>query len=132
MTRILVVDDDNDIRHALVTIMRHQGYVVDEAASVDEALKLLERRPTLILLDIDMPVRTGIELMLEMRHDERFVKTPVVLITAYPDRSRAMQLSDVGAKEVIAKPFNLKHVVKIVQGLIGVSGVSQWTRRDAG
>ena len=80
---VLVIDDDRDIREALREILQDEGYSVDTAANGAEALELLGCvAPQLILLDLSMPVMGGQEFRQAQLGDPRYVKTPIVLMTA--------------------------------------------------
>lgn len=82
MARILVVDDEENIRLLYREELAEEGYEVDTAASGEEALRLLAERPyDLVTVDIKMPGMDGLELLSRIR--ERWVELPVVLATAY-------------------------------------------------
>ncbi len=77
---VLVVDDDSDLRGLLVSCLGKAGYVVVGAANGREALTQIEfHRPALVLLDMQMPVMSGFEILMRLR--EANVLTPVVLVS---------------------------------------------------
>jgi CheY-like chemotaxis protein len=80
--RVLVVDDDADLRRRLRGLLEKDGWAVDEAADGREALDRLEARPSLILLDLLMPGVDGFEFLAEFRQREEFRSVPVVVLTA--------------------------------------------------
>src|SRR5262249_45550468 len=79
---ILVVDDEADIRESLETLLGLEGYSVDSAQNAAEGMSRLEARPyDVVLLDLMMPDRSGMDVLKEIR--EKDTDTPVVMITAY-------------------------------------------------
>src|ERR1039458_4203022 len=79
---ILVVDDEADIREGLQDLLTSEGYVVDLAQNGPEGLRKMETRGyALVLLDLMMPDRSGMEVLQEVRERDR--ETPIFLITAY-------------------------------------------------
>src|SRR5215475_6217857 len=79
---ILVIDDEADIRESLETLLELEGYSVDLAQNGAEGLRALESKSfDLVLLDLMMPDRSGMEVLREVR--ERDTETPIFLITAY-------------------------------------------------
>jgi two-component system, NtrC family, response regulator AtoC len=111
---ILVVDDDPDIREVLKDRLESLGYVVQAAADGKEALKVLEKQnPQLILLDIEMPAMSGLEVLKEIR--KRELDITVIMITAYGTIERAVEAMKEGAYDFIPKPFEPDHVALAVR-----------------
>ncbi len=111
---ILVVDDDPDIREVLKDRLESLGYVVQAAADGKEALKVLEKQnPQLILLDIEMPAMSGLEILKEIR--KRELDITVIMITAYGTIERAVEAMKEGAYDFIPKPFEPDHVALAVR-----------------
>jgi DNA-binding NtrC family response regulator len=101
---LLVVDDDLAMREMLASLFREQGFAVEEAASADEALHHLgEAEFDVVLSDIKMPGRSGIELVGEARRLRP--DTPVVLMTAFGSIDSAVEAMRSGAFDYITKPF---------------------------
>ena len=104
-SRILVVDDEADIRESLETLLELEGYQVDLAQNATEGLQRISTRPyDLILLDLMMPDRSGMEVLRDIR--ERDTETPVVLITAYGSVEVAVQALKSGANDYFSKPWD--------------------------
>ncbi|MDX9788217.1 MAG: response regulator [Desulfobacterales bacterium] len=83
---ILVVDDEPDARAFLSICIESAGFKVETARDGEEALKKIEANPPdLITLDMIMPRKSGLQLMRELRHNERFVNLPVIVISAHSD-----------------------------------------------
>jgi CheY-like chemotaxis protein len=79
---ILVVDDDPDIVDYLTSFLEDSGYSVRSAAGVDSALRTLEGfRPRAILIDVMMPGRSGLNLLVKLRRDSRYSDIPLLVVT---------------------------------------------------
>jgi DNA-binding NtrC family response regulator len=111
---ILVTDDDADIREILRDTLASLGARVVTAVDGQECLdRIDEYTPDVILLDIEMPVKNGLQVLQELRpHGDRIT---VVMISAYGTIERAVQAIKQGAYDFITKPFELDHVVLTVE-----------------
>jgi DNA-binding response OmpR family regulator len=117
--QILVVDDDDSIRDMLVSFLQDQGYGVKGAASGAEALALARRlKPQLILLDIVMPGMSGIETLKMLRKEDAL--STIVMMSDQPDGESVIQALDLGADSFIEKPFDLKHLKRVLLVKIAV------------
>ena len=114
---ILIVEDDDDIREALTQILQLEGYVVREAANGREALDISAQHPTpsLILLDLMMPVMDGWQFRTEQMKDPVLSKVPVVVISA--DASVHEKVASFGAASVLPKPISLDRLLRAVEAL---------------
>ena len=102
--KILVVDDEADIREGLETLLGLEGYSVDVAENGTEGLRKLESRAyDLVLLDLMMPDRSGMEVLREVRARDR--DTPIFMITAYGSWQVAVDALKAGANDYFAKPW---------------------------
>lgn len=111
---LLVVDDEAAIRMLLRVKLSREGYSCEEADSAEQALRVLETIPVaLILLDIKMPGKSGIELLPEIK--EAYPDTAVIMATAVNDIEIAVQCLKQGADDYVCKPFNLDDVSLAVQ-----------------
>jgi CheY-like chemotaxis protein len=111
---ILVVDDDLGIRTALAAFLEDAGYLVEEAANGQEALTRLERQcPTLVLLDMRMPVMDGWALAQALR--TRQIQVPLVVMTAARD-ARAWA-EEIAAAAYVSKPFDYDALLAILAQL---------------
>jgi CheY-like chemotaxis protein len=111
---ILLVEDDPDLREALVDVLAAQGFQMLEACNGQEALELLRTRhlrPTLILLDLMMPVMDGRTFLHERGIDPSLARVPVVVLTAQRTAAVAIE-GEVTA--VLDKPFALKRLLEII------------------
>lgn len=112
--RVLLVDDEANVRKALSTTLSKVGYDIMEAASGDEALMQVESfLPEVVLLDLRMPMMDGMETLRRMKQlDGKHPK--VVMMTAYGSASDVMEAMRLGAFDYIQKPFDLAAVKQVV------------------
>lgn len=114
--RILVIDDDDEIRGALSEVLVDEGYEVVCARNGEEALAQLAAplAPSAILLDLTMPVMDGWTFRRRQRMDPRLADIPTVVISATPpEEARAGGL--LGAAAVLPKPFDAERLVETLQ-----------------
>lgn len=112
--RLLVVDDEPMIRELLCSYLGDSGFACDASASVDEALaRLSQGGIDLVISDLHMPGRTGLELLQAM--GERFPHTAFLMATAAPDTKVAVQAMRNGAADFLVKPLDLKQVLATVR-----------------
>jgi DNA-binding NtrC family response regulator len=111
--RILVVDDESDIRESLEALLELEGYQVDLAENATQGIKRLESiNYDLVLLDLMMPDRSGLEVLAEFR--QRDADTPVFMITAYGSLEVAVTALKSGANDYFSKPWdNEKLLIEI-------------------
>src|SRR5258707_3201092 len=102
---VLVIDDEADIRESLETLLSLEGYSVNLAVNGTEGLRALERKAyDLVLLDLMMPDRSGMDVLREVR--ERDQETPIFLITAYGSVEAAVEALKAGANDYFSKPWD--------------------------
>lgn len=113
-TKILVVDDEHLIRWSLEQNLRKQGYEVITAGSGEDALKMArEEQPDLMLLDIQLPGISGMEVLEKVKEmDEDIV---VIMLTAYGGLETAVKAMRLGAYDYINKPFNLDEIGIVIK-----------------
>jgi putative two-component system response regulator len=117
--RLLVVDDDEQIRKLLVRLLTVTGHVVEEAASAEEALlKLDASPPDLILLDMELPGKSGLSLVPIIRSDPRHRLTPIVMITGAATPARKIRAIEAGVTEFLSKPFSHVEIAARVRTLL--------------
>ena len=125
--RILVVDDDSDVRFVVCELLRTGGYDVLEAADGSSALGLVaEREVDVILSDIKMPDLDGIELLRTLREREQDV--PVLLMTGGPTVETAIQAVELGALRYLVKPIDAEGLRGAVEAAIRVHRLARWKR----
>jgi CheY-like chemotaxis protein len=111
--KLLVVEDDPDLRDALSDALSASGYSVDCAGNGREALDYLEGTapPCLVLLDLTMPVMNGWEFRAEQTRNEKIASIPVVVLTAEP---RADLHGTLAADECLTKPIELGRLLTVI------------------
>jgi DNA-binding NtrC family response regulator len=116
---VLVIDDEADIRESLETLLSLEGYGVDLAQNAAEGLRALDSKTyDLVLLDLMMPDRSGMEVLREVR--ERDTETPIFLITAYGSVQVAVEALKSGANDYFSKPWdNEKLLIEIDRMIAG-------------
>ena len=111
---ILVVDDDPYIQEALKDRLESLGYRVMQATDGNQALERIgQQTPQMAFLDIEMPGMKGMEVLKELRRQEK--DFPVVMITAYGTIDIAVEAMKEGAADFVAKPFKGSHIAMVVQ-----------------
>lgn len=110
---ILIVDDEADVRTALLEALKDQGYSAEAVASGEAALvRLAQRTFPVVVTDLNMPGQTGLDLIGAIRH--RFPDTLCVLITAYATLDTSIEALKRGAYDLIQKPFRLAEMVAVL------------------
>ncbi len=110
MRRVLIVDDEENIRLVLKTLLRKHGYEVDVAASAEAALSLVDSfSPDVILTDVRMPNMSGLELLRELKAREHLAT--VIVMSAYGSLELAIEAMKAGAYDYVGKPFKADEVV---------------------
>ena len=117
--RILVIDDEPEIRESLELLLTSEGYTVDLAPNATEGERRLgSRRYDIVLLDLMMPDKSGMEVLRDFRLVDR--ETPVVMITAYGSVEGAVQAVKLGANDFFPKPWdNEKLLIEIGRMVAG-------------
>jgi len=114
--RILIVDDEPQIRRVLRTTLTSQGYTVAEAKNGDEALEQIrEERPDLILLDVNMPGRPGLEVCHEIRGTSDI---PIIMLTVRNTERDKVQALDAGADDYVVKPFGSEELMARIRAAL--------------
>lgn len=107
MKKVLVVDDDVDIRKVVSKLIEKSGYITIEAKNGVEGMgKVREDKPDLIILDILMPKESGIRMYRELKIDEALKEIPVIVLSAIPKKSffRSQKVLDEFAGESVPEP----------------------------
>ncbi|MFB7814995.1 response regulator transcription factor [Paenibacillus chitinolyticus] len=103
-TKILIVDDEPDLRKLLTDYLEINGYVVMAAQNSREAIRQIEEHPDLILLDINMPEMDGLELCRKIRN---FISCPILFLTARVEDTDKISGFRAGGDDYIQKPFSI-------------------------
>jgi DNA-binding response OmpR family regulator len=115
--RVLVVDDEPNIREVVDLYLRRDGFEVEVAADGEAALAAIERKiPDLIVLDLMMPVVDGIEVTRALRHGD--IDIPIIMLTAKGEESDRIHGLELGADDYVTKPFSPKELVARVKAVL--------------
>lgn len=117
-TRILVVDDEEDLCEILQFNLENEGYEVDTANSAEEALKKDLSQYKLILLDVMMGEISGFKMASMMKKDKKTAQVPIIFITAKDTENDTVTGLTLGADDYISKPFSLREVIARVKAVL--------------
>lgn len=116
--KILIADDEPDILEIVQYNLKHEGYEVYTARDGDDALtRAKQLKPDLIILDIMMPKKSGVEVCSILRTQPAFKDTLIVFLTALSDESSQIKGLDTGADDYVNKPISTKVLVSRVNAL---------------
>ncbi len=116
--KILITDDNKDIRDALAYILEKEGYKLWMAKDGAEALrKVKNERPDIVFLDIVMPEVNGYDVCRIIKKDPVLKKTYVIMLTAQDQVAEQERGKEVGADEYIVKPFSPMEILAIIKRL---------------
>ena len=115
-THILVVDDEEQIRRALKSILSARGYALDMASTGEEALiKAIDTPPDLVVLDLMLPDRSGIEVCRELR---TWMTAPILILSVRSNETDKIRALDEGADDYLTKPFSAGELLARVRALL--------------
>ncbi|MDP6775358.1 MAG: response regulator [Candidatus Latescibacteria bacterium] len=121
--RILLVDDEDIVLHALGSFLRALGHQTDDAQRGEEALETLERGGyDLVMVDVKMPEMDGFEFLERARRDNP--ELPIVMMAGHGDPESVRRAKEMGAIDFMCKPFRLVDLEMVVAKAIGTSGAS--------
>ena len=126
--RVLIVEDEPDIRDLLAFHLEREGYHVTRSKTGADALRQVRARPPdLVLLDLMLPELGGLEVCRRLRQDPRTASVPIVMLTARGEEVDRILGLELGADDYIVKPFSPKEVVARVRAVLRRAGA-----RDSG
>lgn len=121
--KILVVDDEPSIRTLLKSTLARAGYAVIEAATAREAVTAAQiDKPDLVLLDLGLPDRDGLEIVASLRGEAGL---PVIVVSAREDSEQKVAALDLGAEDYVTKPFDTEELLARVRAALRRSLASQ-------
>lgn len=127
--RILIVDDEEDIREILLFNLENAGFEVDTAASAEEALEILSPSHSLILLDVMMRGMSGFR-MAEVLRKERKNRVPIIFLTAKNTENDLLTGFSTGGDDYISKPFSVFEVIARVKAVLRRSAAPPEVKKD--
>ncbi|HIE52433.1 MAG TPA: response regulator [Armatimonadetes bacterium] len=126
MARILVCEDDPNVREVIVEALTQAGHQVLEAERGDVALQLASTYlPALVLTNDDQPGLTGEALLWQLRRDPRLACTPVIFVTGFAERISTAARQE--AMALIEKPFRTSQLLAVVQRVLGGEEIQEET-----
>jgi two-component system cell cycle response regulator DivK len=118
--RILVVEDQADLRGILRDLLTGSGYEMLEAADGEAGVaKAKSDRPDLILMDIQMPVMDGYEATSRIKADPDLNTTPVIAVSSFAMKGDEEKARAAGCDHYVTKPYSPMQLLRVVRGLIG-------------
>ncbi len=118
-TRVLIVEDEADIRDLLAFHLEREGYQVSKSRTGPDALRQVRTSPPdLVLLDLMLPEVDGLEVCRRLRQDPRTASLPIVMLTAKSEEVDRILGLELGADDYIVKPFSPKEVVARVRAVL--------------
>ena len=116
---ILIVEDDDLLRDAFKILLEDAGYQVLEAATAADAMDTAQRRlPALVILDMGLPDRSGIDVVKEMRRDPDLIDTPVIALTGRVGETEKQACLEAGCDRYLAKPIAPTDLLKELPELL--------------
>lgn len=118
--RVLIVDHDQEFRRSLIKIFAKAGYQVCSACDGNEASDIVKKETfPLIILDLKMPGKTGLELLREIK--QKTPESKVIIVTAFGDLTKYLEAMDAGAFEFLNKPIKRKVILEYAKRALGNS-----------
>ena len=119
MSLVLIVEDNEKNMKLVRDILKAKGYETVEAVTGEEGVKLAkEKKPDLVLMDIQLPGMSGIEAFKQIRADARTARIPVIALTASVTPTDRSQITAAGFDAFVSKPISLKEFVDTVKRLL--------------
>jgi DNA-binding response OmpR family regulator len=121
--KILIVDDDKQIVLLLASRLKANQYEIVVAYDAVQAVaKAFSEKPDLILLDIKMPAGGGESVMENLKNSANTMAIPIIIITADPRLGTHLKVMEMGAVDVISKPFKAEEVLSSIRKALGQAG----------
>ena len=118
--RILVVEDQEDLRGLLRTLLTGSGYEVLEAANGEAGVaKAKSDRPDLVLMDIQMPVLDGYEATRQIKADSDLKATPVIAVSSFAMKGDEDKARAAGCDHYVTKPYSPMQLLRVIRGYLG-------------
>jgi two-component system, cell cycle response regulator DivK len=118
--RILVVEDQEDLRGVLRDLLTGSGYAVSEAADGrDGVAKALSERPDLILMDIQLPGLDGYEATRQIKSDPKLATTPIIAVSSFAMKGDEEKARAAGCDLYVTKPYSPFQLLRVIKGILG-------------
>ena len=132
--KILLVEDEPDIREMLIFSLTRAGFIVDSAETAEDALNRLFETdpPALIVIDWMLPGMQGVDLAKRLRDDSLTSETPIIMLTARGEEGDKLKGFEAGIDDYITKPFSPKELIARIRALLRRSGLPTKNQLAAG
>lgn len=118
--RVLVVDDESDIVSTVEYRLKFNEFDVITASNGKEGLEKTEKeKPDLILLDINMPVMGGHEMLEHIKNNPELKDIPVIMLTAFSDARDVAKAAELGVADYVTKPFDFTELMTKISNVLG-------------
>jgi len=116
---VVIVEDDEDIADSIRYNLEREGFRVRVAATGENALEvIIDRPPSLVLLDLNLPQMSGLEICRRLRAEATTSRVPILMLTARADESDKVLGLNLGADDYITKPFGMRELIARVKALL--------------
>ncbi|EFX92404.1 phosphate regulon transcriptional regulatory protein [Actinobacillus ureae] len=116
--KILIVEDEKAIREMIALFLLQQNYQVIDAEDYQSAVKKLDEKPKLILLDWMLPGRSGIQFIQYLKKSEETTQIPILMLTARSSEDDCITCLNTGADDYVTKPFSPKVLIARIEALL--------------
>ena len=124
--KLLIIEDEPDLRELLSLTLSREGYDVMEAETAETALQMLDSKlPDLAIVDWMLPGMDGIELVKRLRRDDVTEDLPIIMLTARGEEPDKLKSCDVGIDDYITKPFSPRELLARIKALLKRSGTPE-------
>jgi two-component system, cell cycle response regulator DivK len=121
--RILIVEDQEDLRGVLRDLLSGSGYAVVEAADGQDGVsKAKSERPDLILMDIQLPVIDGYEATRQIKLDPMLARTPIIAVSSFAMKGDEEKARAAGCDHYVTKPYSPLQLLRTIRGILGEQG----------
>lgn len=122
--KVLILEDERDIREMLAFCMQQAGYQVEQAATAERVFSLFKEgfTPDIMLVDWMLPGASGVELTKKLKKDQNYQDIPVIMLTARGEEDDRVQGLEAGADDYVVKPFSPRELLARVQAVLRRSG----------
>ena len=118
--RILVVEDQEDLRGVLRDLLTGSGYAVAEAVDGQAGVEITRsERPDLVLMDIQLPVMDGYEATRQIKADPNLKATPVIAVSSFAMKGDEEKARAAGCDHYVTKPYSPVQLLRIIRGFLG-------------
>lgn len=118
--QVLVIDDDESMRFMMQSKLFQSGYNVTLAASGSHAVQIFQtgKNFDLVLCDLKMPLKTGIDVIRFMKDNK--IVIPTIIVTGFPERDKIIAAAQMGVQDVLVKPVRHQELMKMIRNKLGI------------